>query len=218
MALNNSSKLISNIYNSRLNLLKQLDYQNYNIENYGNFSINEINAMYTNNQLDLLFEKKEVNPETNIKEKIFIKYFINKSLKINDLDEIINELFNLETILTVNDTLCIIVRQELNETMIEYLKYIYNIDKHFIIIQNLTRLQFNILEHSLVPNHKVISNQEIEEVNLRYNIINNNQFPKISRFDPVALAIGLRPGQICKIIRPSKTTISTFYYRYCENI
>jgi len=218
MSLNNSSKLISNIYNSRLNLLKQLDYQNYNIENYGNFSINEINAMYTNNQLDLLFEKKEINPETNIKEKIFIKYFINKSLKINDLDEIINELFNLETILSVNDTLCIIVRQELNDTMIEHLKYIYNVDKHFIIIQNLTRLQFNILEHSLVPNHKVILNEEIEQVNLRYNIINNNQFPKISRFDPVALAIGLRPGQICKIIRPSKTTISTFYYRYCENI
>ena len=40
--------------------------------------------------------------------------------------------------------------------------------------------------------------------------------PQISRYDPVAQAIGLRPGQICKITRPSKTAITSNYYRICS--
>ena len=48
------------------------------------------------------------------------------------------------------------------------------------------------------------------------NIKNNDQFPKISRYDPVAQAIGIKPGEICKIIRSSKTAITTDYYRLCS--
>ena len=50
----------------------------------------------------------------------------------------------------------------------------------------------------------------------QYNITNDNEFPEISRFDPVAQAIGLRPGKLCKIIRPSPTAINTEYYRMCK--
>ena len=49
----------------------------------------------------------------------------------------------------------------------------------------------------------------------KYNLMQRTQFPEISRFDPVARVIGLRPGQICKITRPSKTAIESNYYRVC---
>ena len=42
-----------------------------------------------------------------------------------------------------------------------------------------------------------------------------SQFPEISRFDPVAQALGMRPTQLCEIKRPSPTAIVTNYYRYC---
>ena len=45
--------------------------------------------------------------------------------------------------------------------------------------------------------------------------MDDNQLPEISRFDPVAQAIGMRPGNICEIIRPSKTAIYAPYYRIC---
>jgi DNA-directed RNA polymerase subunit H (RpoH/RPB5) len=45
--------------------------------------------------------------------------------------------------------------------------------------------------------------------------MDDTQFPDISRFDPVAQIIGIRPGQVCEIIRPSKTAISAYYYRIC---
>ena len=95
------------------------------------------------------------------------------------------------------------------------LKHIWEQDRVFIVIQSIKRLQFNILDNVLVPNHRVLSLTEIDAVKLKYNITDNNQFPDISRFDPVAQIIGIRPGQICEILRPSKTAITGLYYRMC---
>ena len=49
----------------------------------------------------------------------------------------------------------------------------------------------------------------------KYNIMKDDEFPDIQRFDPVALAIGIRPGEVCEILRPSKTAVSAPYYRIC---
>jgi DNA-directed RNA polymerase subunit H (RpoH/RPB5) len=82
----------------------------------------------------------------------------------------------------------------------------------------LKRLQFNILDHELVPPHIVLTDEEKNDFLKKYNIDTpKTQVPQISRFDPVAGAIFLKPGQICKIIRPSKTAIKGLYYRYCIN-
>ena len=59
------------------------------------------------------------------------------------------------------------------------------------------------------------SNEILEVIKQLYNITNDSQFPEISRYDPVAQVIGIRPGQICEITRPSKTAISSKYYRIC---
>ena len=59
MSGQNSSILISNIYYSRKTILELADNQGYNINNYANFSINEVNAMELNNQLDMLLETKD---------------------------------------------------------------------------------------------------------------------------------------------------------------
>ena len=103
----------------------------------------------------------------------------------------------------------------MNETMTNLLKHIYEKDKTLIIIQSIKHLQFNILENVLVPPHRVLTNVELEEIILKYNITDDAQFPDISRFDPVAKVIGIRPGQVCEIIRPSKTAIEGKYYRIC---
>jgi DNA-directed RNA polymerase subunit H (RpoH/RPB5) len=60
-----------------------------------------------------------------------------------------------------------------------------------------------------------MKNTEISEIMKKYNILDITQFPDISRFDPVAQVIGLRPGQVCEITRSSKTAIESYYYRVC---
>jgi DNA-directed RNA polymerase subunit H (RpoH/RPB5) len=103
----------------------------------------------------------------------------------------------------------------MNDKLKDKLNHIWEQDGIFIIVQSLQSLQFNILEHVLVPPHRILTNDEILEVKKKYYIKNDTEFPEISRFDPVAQFIGMRPGQICEIIRPSKTAIKSLYYRIC---
>jgi DNA-directed RNA polymerase subunit H (RpoH/RPB5) len=132
-----------------------------------------------------------------------------------NIQEMIDDLFNLEEVLTKDDTLFIIIKDDMNDTIISELKQIWETDGIFIVIENIKRLQFNILNHSLVPEHTIISDAEVKEIMQRYNIVNKSDLPDISRFDPVARVIGLRPGNVCKIVRSSKTAITTNYYRIC---
>ena len=215
MQSQNHSSLISSVYKARTTILALMDKQGYNIDDYSNFSINEVNSMKQNNQLDMLLEKKEENSSTKRKNKIYIRFYLTKMIRPANIQEMIDDLFNLEEILTKDDTLFIVSKDEMNETIISELKHIWEKDGIFIVIENIKRLQYNILNHSLVPEHTIISDKDVEEIMKKYNIKNKIEFPDISRFDPVARVIGMRPGNVCKIIRPSKTAITTDYYRVC---
>jgi DNA-directed RNA polymerase subunit H (RpoH/RPB5) len=198
------------IYKSRKTVLDLMNKQGYNTSDYENFSINEVNSMMQNNQMDMLLER-----EKPVKRKMYIRYFLTKSLRPQNIQEMLDDLFSLEEILTKEDTLFIVIKEEINETITNMLKHIWEQDGIFIVIQNIKRLQFNILNHSLVPSHRVLTDEELTTVKKRYNIKEDGQIPDISRFDPVAQVIGLRPGQVCEIIRPSKTAIQAYYYRIC---
>jgi DNA-directed RNA polymerase subunit H (RpoH/RPB5) len=212
MTSQNSTILISHIYNSRKIILDLLGKQGYNINDYANFSVNEVNSMKQNNQLDMLLEMNDENVE---KKKIYIRYYLASRPAPKNIQEMIDDLYVLTETLTKTDSLFIIIKDEPNETLINEIKHIWEADGIFIVVESIKRLQFNILEHTLVPPHRVLLESEVDTMMKRYNIVEKIQIPNISRFDPVARVIGLRPGQVCEIIRPSKTSIESKYYRIC---
>ena len=205
--------LTDQIYKSRETILDILKSQGYDINDYKDFNIHEIHSMLQSKQLDLLLN----NPIT--KQKSYIKYHLAKTLRVTNIQEFIDDLYNLEKLLTIKDDLIIISKDEPNETLNRYLTDIWEHDKIYIRIINIKRLQFNILKHELVPPHSILKNQdEIDQFIKNYNININNinkEIPDISRFSPVALMIGIRPGEICKIERDSKTAINSLFYRIC---
>ena len=207
-----SSGTISTLFKSRNTLLALLEKQGFDISDYTDYGVSEIQTMYTNNQLDMLLSStKEVRPS----KKTYVKYHLAKTLRRENINNIIDDLFHLEQVLQKTDTLIIVMKQEVNDTLTHILNEIWEKEQIFIVIHTLDRLQFNILEHQYVPDHTVLSEVEQESVVKKYNITDSKQMPSISRYDPVSLAIGLRPGQVCKIIRPSKTSVNSIYYRYC---
>lgn len=224
MATKNNSSLNYQLYKSRNVILELMKTQGYDVINHEGFSENEINTMKINNQLDMILEKpldkptpSTLNKDNEDKEtkKIYIKYYLTNTLKPQVLQDIIEELFFVEETLKKTDTLFIVIKDEINETMMNYLKHVWEADKIFVTLKSLKSLQFNILGHRLVPPHRVLSEAEKIFIKTKYNVINDNQFPDIQRFDPVAQVIGIRPGEVCEIIRPSKTAISAPYYRIC---
>jgi DNA-directed RNA polymerase subunit H (RpoH/RPB5) len=216
MTSQNSSALISTVYTSRNIILGLMGKQGYNVEDYTNFSVSEVNSMKQNNQLDMLLETSDENvtPETP-KKKIYIRYYLGVRPAPKNIQEMIDDLFVLTETLKKTDTLFIIIKDEPNETLINELKHIWEKDGIFIVIENIKRLQFNILNNILVPPHTVLAESDVKLIMEKYNITDKSLFPDISRFDPVARVIGLRPGQVCHIVRPSKTAIEANYYRVC---
>lgn len=211
--MSQSSGTISSVFKSRNNLLKLLVEQGYNVKDYEEFSVNEVHVMYNNKQLDMLMPSATVGENSK---KVYVKYHLAKTLRRENINDYIDDLYNLEQVLTKNDTLIIVIKQEPHEPLLNILKQIWEQEGIFIMIYNLERLQFNILEHAYVPKHTILNDSEANEMKKRYNIVKNTELPEISRFDPVAQAIGMRPGQLCKIIRPSKTAITADYYRICS--
>lgn len=201
---------ILKLFKSRNTLIEQLEQLEYDVSEHMDFSINEIDAMNNNTQLD--FTLKHIKNES----KIHIKYYLtSKQINRANLDNIIEDVYHIDNILTKNDTLVLIIEDEPNETTINKIKYLYNRDGIFVVIHNINRLQYNILNHTLVPKCNILGNTEINELKQKYNIMDTNQLPEISRFDPQALAMCMRPGQVCKFERESSTALFYDYYRIC---
>lgn len=201
---------INQIYKSRKNILEILDSKGYNVDENIDFSVNEIDAMLNNNQLDMLVSNNEGK-------KVYVKYSLSsKQVRWqNTLDETIEDLYYIDNTLTKDDDLIIIINEEPNDNLVNKLKYIYDSDGIFIVVHNIARLQFNILTHMLVPDCEILNKEKETELKIKFNIKDNLQLPQISRFDPQALALCVRPGQICKFDRKSVNSLNAAYYRIC---
>lgn len=204
------SGYVVQIAKSRENILAQLKERDFDVEKYEGHSISQIHIMLQNNQLDMLVENEKTG------RKAYVKYHLGKTLRGNNIMDYIDDLFTLESVLTREDDLIVIGRDGANESMEKALRQIWSQDKYLITVVGLKALQFNIIKHELVPPHRVLSEEEASEIKKKYNIANDSQLPDLSRFSPVSLAIGVRPGQLVEIMRPSKTAISAPFYRICS--
>lgn len=197
------------IYKSRKHLLNIMQCQGYNVDAYENFNPNEVDLMYNNNQLDMLLEN------TNANTKVYIKYFLDKKITEHIIDTWMEDLIILSDTMTKNDTLFVVTKDDLNDSTKKLLKRIWDKENIYIVIESIRRLQYNILEHVLVPRHTILSPREVVHMCIKYNVKSLTNLPEISRFDPVAKLICIRPNQVCHIQRPSKSAILCDYYRVC---
>ena len=201
---------IIQIYKSRNNILEILKSQGYNVSDYEGAGINEVNSMVLSNQLHMKLKKNDDS------KMVYIVYHLAKTLSHTNITEYVDDLFHLENVLTKKDDLIIIMKDEPNESLVKILKNIWEKERIYINVFNIKRLQFNILKHELVPPHTVLSKEEADAMKKKFNITDDSQLPDISRFGPVAQAICIRPGEICKIQRSSRSAITSDFYRICS--
>jgi DNA-directed RNA polymerase subunit H len=207
---NSSSSFISKLHKSRGILLDILERRGFVTEDYKYFGISEIQMMFNNKQLDMLLENQKN------KKKIYVKYHMS-TLNQTKIYEYIDDIYHLEEMLKPTDELLIILKdQNINSTLEEIMNFVYIKDKIFVNVRKIKNYLFNHLDHIYVPPHRIMTEQEKKIHYEKYKITDDNQLPEISRFDATASIIGLRPGELCEITRPSTTSILSKYYRLCK--
>jgi DNA-directed RNA polymerase subunit H (RpoH/RPB5) len=218
MAYKISTNLILSLYKSKTTLLELLQMENYDVADYEGFSISEIESMFKNSQLDMLVSKNKGKTD---EAKLYVKYYLGKTLR-NSLNDIVEDLFVLgnadngdQPTLSKSDTLVIVTDDEPNATIEKNVRYKNDNEGIFIVIFNIKRLQFNVRKHRLNPEIRVMTDAEVEELKTRIKINSITQLPEISRFDPLAMSIFMRPNQVCHIVRDCPTAVREDYYRYC---
>jgi len=204
-----SNDSVITIFKSRSNILKQLEFLGYDVSSYKDLGIEDVNSMYKSEQLDMLVTNFDANKKT------YVKYHHEKAVTGKKLEEYIEDLFITENILSPTDNLIIITKDVANDTMVSLLKNKWENDGIYVSVRGIKTLQFNIFEHTYVPPHNILSKEDETSFRTKYNIIRDDMIPEISRNDPVALALMMRPGEVCSIERSSKMAITGYFYRIC---
>jgi len=71
----------------------------------------------------------------------------------------------------------------------------------------------SILNHELVPPHRIMSKEEVKQLRKKYGLKSPKQLPKILVRDPVMIALGAGRGDVIEIKRKSSIGRETKYYR-----
>ncbi|KYK35822.1 MAG: DNA-directed RNA polymerase subunit H [Theionarchaea archaeon] len=66
--------------------------------------------------------------------------------------------------------------------------------------------------HEIVPEHIILEDKEVEDLLKSYDIT-KEKLPLIKAVDPIAKAVGAKPGQVIKIIRKESPAGKAVTYR-----
>ena len=198
---------------TRCILTEMLEYRGYDISNISSFT-----TFTGTDKLD----KLSINLSKNGKELIQVHYEV-ESTRTNHkkltkrIEDIISKLDSPEK--SKDLTIIFLVRDGMTPSVKEAIRLLSEKYGVFIQIFPIRNLMYNCTKHKSVPQHIRITKTEYEVYLQDFldslHIESLENLPKIFDTDPVAMFIGLRPGEMCKIIRPSMSAGEHIVYSYC---
>ena len=207
-------KTVNMVFTSKNIINRNMRYIGYDTKHHDNVGYDAVKTMCEQKNVDILNMTFSESDNPAYPGRIFVHYnVIQSAFRAINLHDII-EYYRLRYSFEEKDTLFIVNKDPPNDTIRKLMKQYYEKDKTFVVIQSLKQTQFYIHDHVYVPRHEVLSPEaERRDVLGKWN---RSNLPEIGRFDPVAMAIAMRPGQICMITRNSRSVITEeYFYRYC---
>ena len=217
--MESKSNYLIQLYKARMNLMSHLTHAGFDCSLYNGFNLEELDVLRKYDQLNF-----KVNSTKN-EEQCYIYHMVEDTsgkkkgssnvLKKSNIPDIIDQIYNDTGLLNKNDTLIIVTTDYSVDSIHESIKNIWENDHIYVVVYNLKQLQINPINHVLVPKHIKLMPEEKVQTYKKYNIERDSQLPQISRFDPIAKILLMRPGDVCKIERFEKSSFNTEYYRIC---
>lgn len=194
-------------YNARLTVIEMLEDRGYIVpKEYKEVDLDTYRYLYNNKNIDMFVDKHKTEDK-----KIYVKCTFS-NLKPSIIKDYIHEIE--ETYIhNPEDKLLFILNDKPNNSI---LKIPLDPEYNRVEINWIDNLQFNITKHRLVPKHELLEQTDLEILMEKYQITNLTQFPVILKTDAIIKYYDFKPGNVCKITRPSPTSLNHVYYRYIK--
>lgn len=187
----------------KTNIIKMFCHRGYIKEENIQKSINKLVEQENDDYEYILTLDVDTNYNTTIKDKqIIIKLFDYKISSINKTSPI------GEFITKHNNVYKFMIVDDINSKSI---KIISGYSTPCEIFKT-SELMLCIVEHTLVPNHKVLTKEQSNIVLNEY-CARKRDMPLILTTDPIARFYNMKPDEICRIVRPSILTVEAPFYR-----
>lgn len=204
------------ILRSRKTLLDILEAKGYDISRYTKFGPFEIETMMSQDkEKTLRMDLERVLEEgTSAPTKCRVEYAIPKVK--NRLPKYLSTLLDDETLEPETTEIIIITLESIGDTFTGAALKLWNAQNLRISFFDARTLVSNPLNHVLVPKHEQVPQSLHEEFLKKFHLKTKMNLPMI-RFheDIIARILGLVPGDIVKITRPSPQSGEYESYRVC---
>lgn len=221
-----------NVYKSRSVVLDMLRLRNCDVSSYEGQTRDELNILYQQHgakgnsevdTLDIIVPRNAPETDTPDSEdiqlksyKVMIKYLISNKVRNQNIINCIEEIYEQE-VLEKGDVLVIVTKDKVTYqgALEEYINRIFYKDGTFVQILWLNNLLFNISKHDLVPDYRIMTTKEKEELIGKLYLESEDKLPFVQVTDPVARFYGVRIGQVCEIVYNNETNGKNKFYRLC---
>ena len=202
----NRKNLLPKLFRAYRTLNKMMEDRGYIVEEsqkeltYSDWIKNNDNRTTLNG---IYYKKDQNNPDLII--RLYFEYLEGLKISANDISLFFTNMKDAKAdtgIIIISGTLTSQAKQKMADINYELQIECFNISE----------LMVNITEHSYVPKHILLNDEEKSQLLKRYKI-KENQLPKILTSDPIARYLGLRRGNVVKIIRDSETAGKYVTYR-----
>lgn len=217
MSKEKSYEIIDILLHSRRTLLNILAERGYATKPFENFGPDEIRAMIRGkeNALQMVLEREQ-QPDSTIV-NCHVHYVMPPETIKNKLANAVGKIINLEDPDLAKTTEFVILLNEPTSESFHAMAYsLYLKHKLRVSFIPYVNLIVNPRKHILVPAHERVPKEEHEELLKKLYLRSKVQLPLI-RFheDMQARLLGLIPGDIVKITRPSASSGEYVLYRVC---
>jgi len=202
---------------TRPTILEMLEDRGFDVESYKGISPQELIKMATTNS-NLLLIQAERDDDEGVQRRIVVLYWLD-TMRLKVESEV-NKLWDTE--LTphydpASDELFIVINEPIHDAFHLSSKKQWSRNQARVNFFPLKQIVSNPARHFMVPPHRKLSKMEMSEVMSSLHMKSKNEFPHIKFHEDIqARILGLVPGDVVEIKRPSETAGESLCYRVCS--
>jgi DNA-directed RNA polymerase subunit H (RpoH/RPB5) len=213
------------ILRSRLTILDILESRGYDTTAYRNIASGQLLTLAEANSraLDIFVPKRTDLAEGKIEapcNRAVVAHFLTSNIKgklggsfRQEIYEPMDQTGNND--ITEADDLIVVVNEPYNDAFDKTSMEMWQQKKVRMVFFHIKSLVINPARHVLVPPHRKLTAEETKAAMERLHVTSKLQLPTIKHFDVQSRVLGLVPGDVVEILRPSPTAGMSRMLRVC---